>query len=552
MGLSETLASEFVKVTKDKTSTVKETTAYGIVVEYNGQKFVKLDGSDVLTPATFVTHAEDGERVTVLIKQHTATVNGNITSPSVRDKELSGLNDEIGEFKKVISYEVVTDDLDALNARINNLVAIIADFQDITAVNAEIEALRATFLDADFLSATDIEAINASIEHLRASCAEIENLSVEDLEAINASIDNLKAYVGEFTYVSTETLDAVKANIKTLETEKLDAESANLKYANIDFSNIGKAAMEYFYAQSGLIENVTIGDATITGNLVGVTIKGDLIEGGTVVADKLVIKGQNGLYYKLNTDGMSVEAEQTEYNSLNGSVITAKSITATKISVSDLVAFDATIGGFHITDNSIYSGVKETISNTTRGIYLDNDGQMAFGDAFNFVKFYHDEGTDTYKLAISAESIMFSSTQKNIETVISDLETQDAVANTKLQNQQTFIETFSNETSTRLSEHESQISDINSDLQDTVTKINKYIKFDENGIELGEGASALKLRIDNDRISFLNNNVEIGYWDGVNFYTGNITVRVDERAQFGNFAFIPRNDESLMFMKVGG
>ena len=147
---------------------------------------------------------------------------------------------------------------------------------------------------------------------------------------------------------------------------------------------------------------------------------------------------------------------------------------------------------------------------------------------------------------------MFSSTQKNIETVISDLETQDAVANTKLQNQQTFIETFSNETSTRLSEHESQISDMNSELQDTVTKINKYIKFDENGIELGEGASALKLRIDNDRISFLNNNVEIGYWDGVNFYTGNITVRVDERAQFGNFAFIPRNDESLMFMKVGG
>ena len=552
MGLSETLASEFVKVTKDETSTIKETTAYGIVVEYNGQKFVKLDGSDVLTPATFVTHAEDGERVTVLIKQHTATVNGNITSPSVRDKELSGLNEEIGEFKKVISYEVVTDDLDALNARINNLVAIIADFQDITAVNAEIEALRATFLDADFLSATDVEAINASIEHLRASCAEIENLSVEDLEAINASIDNLKAYVGEFTYVSTETLDAVKANIKTLETEKLDAESANLKYANIDFSNIGKAAMEYFYAQSGLIENVTIGDATITGNLVGVTIKGDLIEGGTVVADKLVIKGQNGLYYKLNTDGMSVETEQTEYNSLNGSVITAKSITATKISVSDLVAFDATIGGFHITDNSIYSGVKETVSNTTRGIYLDNDGQIAFGDSFNFVKFYHDEDTDTYKLAISAESIMFSSTQKNIETVISDLETQDAVANTKLQNQQTFIETFSNETSTRLSEHESQISDMNSELQDTVTKINKYIKFDENGIELGEGASALKLRIDNDRISFLNNNVEIGYWDGVNFYTGNITVRVDERAQFGNFAFIPRNDESLMFMKVGG
>ena len=63
----------------------------------------------------------------------------------------------------------------------------------------------------------------------------------------------------------------------------------------------------------------------------------------------MVVKGSDGLYYKLNTDGSTVESEQTEYNSLNGSVITAKSITATKISVDDLVAFGATIGGFNIT-----------------------------------------------------------------------------------------------------------------------------------------------------------------------------------------------------------
>ena len=45
---------------------------------------------------------------------------------------------------------------------------------------------------------------------------------------------------------------------------------------------------------------------------------------GGLIADKLVVKGENGLYYKLNTDGVTTETEQTEYNSLNGSVITAK------------------------------------------------------------------------------------------------------------------------------------------------------------------------------------------------------------------------------------
>ena len=176
--------------------------------------------------------------------------------------------------------------------------------------------------------------------------------------------------------------------------------------------------MEYFYAQSGLIKDVTIGDATITGELVGVTISGDLIKGNTVVAEKLVIKGSDGLYYKLNTDGMSVEKEQTDYNSLNGQVIRAKSITATKIDVKDLVAFGATIGGFKIGQDSIYSGVKESVGNTTRGIYMDNDGQFVFGDASQYVKFYRvSEGK--YKLAIAVEDLFIGS--KSVAESIEDV-----------------------------------------------------------------------------------------------------------------------------------
>ena len=131
----------------------------------------------------------------------------------------------------------------------------------------------------------------------------------------------------------------------------------------------------------------------------GVTIKGELIEGGTVVADKLVVQGEDGLYYKLNTDGVSITAEQTEYNSLNGSVITAKSVTAEKISVSDLVAFGADIGGFHITTDAIYSGVKESVDNTTRGVYLDSGGQLCVGDGTSFLR-YRMEEDGSYKLEL--------------------------------------------------------------------------------------------------------------------------------------------------------
>ena len=224
-----------------------------------------------------------------------------------------------------------------------------------------------------------------------------------------------KSY-GEFADLTVENFKAVNADIEKLNTKKLDAESADIKFANIDFSNIGKAAMEYFYAQSGLIKDVVVGDQKITGHLIGVTISGDLIEGNTVKAEKLVVLGEDGLYYKLNVNalGEAVASSDAKYqNGLDGSVIIAKSVTAEKVSVKDLVAFGATIGGLNITDGSLYSGVKDSINNTTQGFYVDKYGQLYLGDAEHFLRYYKAKD-GTYKLAISAKSVTFGSNQ-NLE-----------------------------------------------------------------------------------------------------------------------------------------
>ena len=103
---------------------------------------------------------------------------------------------------------------------------------------------------------------------------------------------------------------------------------------------------------------------------------------------------------------------------MNGSVILADSITASKIHVDDLYAFDATIGGFKITESSIYSGVKSSIDNTTRGSYLDDEGQFAIGDSANYLKYYKD--TDgKYKLAINANSLRFGAGNTSVEDYVS-------------------------------------------------------------------------------------------------------------------------------------
>lgn len=96
-----------------------------------------------------------------------------------------------------------------------------------------------------------------------------------------------------------------------------------------------------------------------------------------------------------------------------------------------------------------------------------------------------------------------------------------------------------------------EISNVDGDLQSRFSELYKYIKFSDEGIEIGDGETGITLAIDNDMISFKKAGQQFGWWDGNNFYTGNIHIRVDETARFGNFAFKPRADGSLSFLKVG-
>lgn len=404
MSLSNSLVEQFVKVTTNDDETTKETTVYGTIVKSGNSDFVQLDGSELLTPVTSTISVKDGDRVTVMIKNHTAIVTGNITDPSASNSKTEEIGNKINEFEIVIADKVSTDEFEAEKGRIDDLVA------DTVLIKEELVANEAIIKDLQADNVTikgDLTAVNGEIQNLKttkldAEVADLKYATIENLEATNAEIHNLDVDYGNFKVTTTETLNAVNASITNLDTEKLDAEQANLMYANIDFANIGKLAIENFFSKSGMIDDLVVGDGTVTGKLVGVTIIGDLIEGGTVKADKLVVQGTDGLYYKLNITGETVAAEQTEYNSLNGSIITAKSITAEKVNVNDLVAFGATIGGFKITDSSIYSGTKETATNTTRGIYMDDTGQLSIGDSNNYLRYFQTEDGE-WKLEISTQ-----------------------------------------------------------------------------------------------------------------------------------------------------
>ena len=441
MSLSNDVVSQFAKTVNGKNKEKTESTVYGTVVIYGGQRYVKMDGSDLLTPCDTTVSANEGERVTVLVKNHTATINGNLSSPSARTGDVEDVREQVLEVQRVVADKATIKDLEVERARIEELVAdnaVIkgrvsaseADIGELKTNNAKItgrlDANEASIkkLDAEKLTAKDAELKYATVEKLQATDAKVGNLETDNvsvkgrLDAAEGNIKNLNAD----NVAINKHLSANDADIKSLRAEKLNAKDADIKYANIDFSNIGIAAMEKFYSESGLIKNVVVGDQTITGELVGVTIRGDLIEGNTIKADKLVIKGEDGLYYKLNTNGSTITSEQTDYNSLNGTLIQAKSITADKVAVTDLVAFGADIAGNHIGNGAIYSGVKTSALNTTKGFYLGSDGQVGIGDTNHYIQFYKGDNGE-FHLRISAEDILFGKSKKTIESAISEIDT---------------------------------------------------------------------------------------------------------------------------------
>ena len=355
--------------------------------------------------------------------------------------------DECELANKLPSFEETREKLQAAQEIINTVisddgrytgtinVSDILHFNEGVSGSSAVGALQGQYNTlAGSLSELKISVGQIEANYIRAEEADIKYATIESLKALEIETASIKSKYAKFESTVTDELAANKALINELDVKKLNATAADLKYANIDFSNIGTAAMEKFYSESGLIKNVVVGNQNITGELVGVTIKGDLIEGNTLKADKLVIKGKDGLYYKLNTDGTGVTSEQTDENSLNGTVIQAKSITADKVAVTDLVAFGADIGGNHIGHDCIYSGAKTSALNTTRGFYLGSDGQVGFGDTNEYIQFYKgDDGA--FHLRISAGDIVFGKSKQTIESAINNIDT-------KINNVKSIIDTI--------------------------------------------------------------------------------------------------------------
>ena len=202
MGLSNDLISQFVKATNDTKKEKTEKTVYGKIVDDNGTLKVRLDGADekVLTPIITTSNVKAGDRVIVLIKNHSATVIGNTSSPSTTVSDVEGINNKITEFETAIGGKVDTGDLNAQSARIDSLNSQVVIIQkDLFAVQGNIETLQADTSEVkEKLAANSADIETLKTTKLDISVAATTYATITNLEAANATISNLQSDYSDF------------------------------------------------------------------------------------------------------------------------------------------------------------------------------------------------------------------------------------------------------------------------------------------------------------------------------------------------------------------
>lgn len=376
MALSKNLISDFVKATTDDKKTAEETTLYGTIVEYNGSKYVRLDGSDMLTPYTATVAAKAGERVRVSVGKHSATVTGNVSSPAARTGDVEELGRKVDTFDVVVANKATIKDLEVERARVDDLVADnVVIKNQLTADSAEIKDLKADNVDIKGkLTARDAEIENLKANKIDAEVVSANYATIKNLEATQASVKELSANKADITDLTAATGRIDNLESKNIETDNLVAKKADIDLANVNNAWINKGVLKDGSIGSaaiheGAVTNAKIADATIEAAKIK-SINADSIVAGTIKTERLIITGPDGQDSIVKAINIANGVSEAEVN--------GQKIQAASIDVVDLSAFQAKIAQFDMSQNAIYSG-KLAINDPTRGVYISTTG-LGLGD----------------------------------------------------------------------------------------------------------------------------------------------------------------------------
>lgn len=280
----------------------------------------------------------------------------------------------------------------------------------------------------------------------------------EKINAVAEELSMVKADYGEF-----RTITADQINSLTIIVDEIDAAKVDISMANIDKAWINDLLVK----GSILTDDINAATGSFSMYLTGANIVGDNIVGHTITADKIIIRdpsSDKGVLYEIN-NGAVEQTELTEEEikrlTLDGKVITANSITADKINVTDLFSQNIT---------------------STGEFRLGGSGAL-----------YYDPETDSLYLRANAISIGTSNVATQDDVTISQTETLKTINKDYATKEELAKE------AARIKINEDNIAANVTSIEGIVTSI----KVTESGIEIGKSDSEIKSVQDNDSYAFI-------------------------------------------------
>lgn len=209
---------------------------------------------------------------------------------------------------------------------------------------------------------------------------------------------------------------------------------------------------------------------------------------------------------------------------------------------------------------------------TTYGIGYTTDGGATWQSAIGFDG-VHFEVKTVVEDVLNSEDFQDELSQKAdaasiysyVDTSVSAVQQTTSEISTYVENQtvtKSDYETFSEKVRNALSMDSTgttmifqriseAISSVDEKQQDNYNEILKYIRFVDGNIILGQQGNEITLTIQNNRLSFQQNGNEIAYMSDNQLVIANAEIKAGGRLRLGAFGFIPRDDGSLSFLKVG-
>ena len=240
MGLSSELASQFAKVTNDSSRNTNGTKLYGTIAMLGEVPHVKLDGTEELTPISRTVEVAEGDRVEVMIANHSATVTGNLTDPSIGIMRAGNLESKITQTAEQIQLQV--SDLE------KNLDSKIT--QTATEIRSEVSDLDGRFSE----NITTVEngirndmtnslaSMSNTLTGLSNDLTGLEESTNSSISTINASIETLTFNVSnldsKITQTAAEIRSEVSAEVTDLNATIVNTETGIRDTINVEVANL--------------------------------------------------------------------------------------------------------------------------------------------------------------------------------------------------------------------------------------------------------------------------------------------------------------------------